>query len=289
VFQELEHSQEKTMQRSALVVARIDEIVLVARFMMVTIALAALALGASLWIGAAHTSQFFAWTIKSPTAASALGGFYIGIGTYAFLGARTDSWETMRVIFPPAIFGPAVLLIPTAIHHTLFDFQHAVAWLWLILYIAFPPALAMVYFLGRRVEEHPLPVRAPFSRAQRTVLAIVAVVLVAEGLLLLVHPQTLISVWPWPLTPLIGRAYGCWLLTSGIGAAVLASEEDWLRARIGVQAQLTGAGALLIAPLIHPDQFHASGGGIVWLASWTILALTAGVLLWLHRSRRLSG
>lgn len=268
-----------------------DGLMPLSRALMGTVAVAAFVLGVALWAGADRTDEFFAWTIKSPTAASALGGFYLGIAVYAFLAARSDRFEEIRVVFPPAIVGPALLLIPTGIHHSLFHFDHFLTWLWLLLYVAFPPILAYVYLTGIRNSDsanvHDLSAALDaFPLTQRVVLMAAGVVLLVLGASLLVHPENLASLWAWPLTPLVGRAYGSWLIAGGVGVGFVGMQRRWGYARIGIQAQVAIATAVLLGPLIRPAQFHLNGVGILWIVGFGALALYAGVLLWIHRSRR---
>lgn len=253
------------------------------RFLLSVVAVAALVLGIGLWIGASQTSSFFAWTILSPTAASALGGFYIGIGTYAVLAAATRRWAWRRVVFPPAIAGPAMLLIPTALHQSLFNFHHAVAWLWLILYIVFPPVLLVVHLAGLRSHLSSSAAEGDVPGWQHVVLLAAALLLGGIGLALLVNPTAFAPVWAWPLTPLIGQVYGCWLIAGGIGLAAIGLERQRSTVRFGMQAVLPISIACGIGPLLHPVQLTMNGVGITWFCGWAAIALLAGSLLWLDR------
>jgi hypothetical protein len=53
----------------------------------------------------------------------------------------------------------------------------------------------------------------------RWLLVGLAVVLLAAGVALLVDPLRAADLWPWPLTPLTGRAIGAWLVGLGWAAA----------------------------------------------------------------------
>jgi hypothetical protein len=49
------------------------------------------------------------------------------------------------------------------------------------------------------------------------------------GVALLLAPTALQDGWPWPLTPLTGRAVGAWAVGIGTIAAHAAWENDWWR------------------------------------------------------------
>jgi hypothetical protein len=248
------------------------------------VAVAALLLGTSLWVGAGHTRQFFAWTIASPTAASALGGFYIGIGIYAAAAAACRSWEGRRPVFPPAIAGPTLLLIPTAIHRSLFSFGHLLAWLWLIDYIIFPIALLIVYVAGLRAYRDAGPQDSDVWTWERVLLVTVGATVGATGFSLLLSPTSFASIWPWPLTPLIGQVYGCWLIAGAIGLAAIGLERRFASMRLGLWAVVAVGASAAVAPLLHPGQVRAGLAIVIWVAGVGGLALLSGGLLWLHRA-----
>jgi hypothetical protein len=69
-------------------------------------------------------------------------------------------------------------------------------------------------------------------RAMAVVLFVHAILLSAVGAYLFVAPQNAMSLWPWPLTPLTGRAVGAWALGLGVAAAHALWESDLRRVRV---------------------------------------------------------
>ena len=112
----------------------------------------------------------------------------------------------------------------------------AVAWIWLAVYVALPPALLVAFVRQERAGgaaeyglEHPRwwP-RAWFSAQQgwRRL---------AIGIALLADVVALTDRWPWPLPSLPATVVGAWFCTVAAGLLWFAlRERDWSRARIGV-------------------------------------------------------
>lgn len=65
----------------------------------------------------------------------------------------------------------------------------------------------------------------------RLIIGAQAVVLLAPGLALFLAPEQAASIWPWPLTPLTGRATGAWLIGGGLLDLGVLRTNDWPRAR----------------------------------------------------------
>jgi len=141
----------------------------------------------------------------------------------------------------------------------------------------------IIEFKGRAQEQGPFAVQDPFPLPQRLPLAFAALVLSALGLLLFVHPESLMPTWPWPLTLLVGQVYGCWLMVAGIAGMILAREADWMRARIGIQAQLALSPALVVGTLLHTVNYHLTVPTVAWQLGFGLLMAHAGFLLSQHR------
>jgi hypothetical protein len=284
--------ENRTMSKAAVenadADAGLETVDSVSRIMLGIVSAAALALGLMLWIGASRTGDFFAWTILSPTSASALGGFYVGIGLFAGMAARAPGWYERQAVFPAAITGPALLLIPTAIHHFLFHFDHPLAWAWLILYILFPPMLVFPYLAGlryyRRTPRASHPAAGIGFRPATSWLT--AAVLGTVGVWLLIAPDSPAIWWGWPITPLLGRVYGCWLIAGAIEAAAVALVADWKAVRLAMRAQVAFSICCIAGPLLHPIQLRTNLGAFLWFAVWAGLGLYALILLWLNREPR---
>ena len=101
--------------------------------------------------------------------------------------------------------------------------------------------------------------------------AIVGALVLVGAVALFVAPVELGEHWPWPLTPLLGRAVAAWYMLFG---TMLLSCAFGLRrpaeALIPYATLAAWSVLLLLLPLLHPDD--VSGAGL-WIA--LMLALLA--------------
>ena len=97
--------------------------------------------------------------------------------------------------------------------------------------------------------------------------------LAALGTALVVAPEDAASLWPWPLTPLTGRAIGVFVLAQGVLVLIVCRERDWGRVRPAM-LQYALLGVLhLVALLRFSDTLDWDAAG-----AWLYLALVLGVL-----------
>jgi hypothetical protein len=98
-------------------------------------------------------------------------------------------------------------------------------------------------------------------------------VMVALGAALVVVPEEVGSLWPWPLTPLTGRAVGTFVLAQGVLVLSVCRERDWDRVRPAMLQYLL-LGALHLIALARfsgtPDWDRPS--------AWIYLAFVLGIL-----------
>jgi hypothetical protein len=65
----------------------------------------------------------------------------------------------------------------------------------------------------------------------RTMMIVIAVILLSLGIALFIAPQAAASLWAWKLTPLTARAIAAWLIGYGVISAQVAWENDRARVR----------------------------------------------------------
>ena len=243
--------------------------------------------GVQLFVFSERTQTFFAWTIDVPLTAAFLGAGYWSSVAFEWLAARERLWAHARVALPTVLLFTMLTLVATLVHVDLFHFGNdspvsaqAAAWAWLAIYACVPVAMALVLTLQIRTPGSDPPRLFRLAAPLRVLLLVQAAVMLGIGLLLFVNPEGGASLWPWPLTPLTGRAVGAWVLSIGVAALHVALENDGRRARGAAIAYLLLGGLQLVAVARHPDtivweQPHGPGY-IVFLAS--MLVAGAGVL-----------
>lgn len=197
----------------------------------------------SLYVFPDRTTDWFAWTLEPALSATFLGAMYAATLVPVAVAAARPSWSRAEPIVAATFAFVALLLAATLLH---LDRLHLAsttasarfaAWLWLVVYVGAPPGVAILWWLQRRSEParratatataHGPPRAAGGRRwappravsGRRWALAVVAVVATAAGVVLFVAPTS--TWWPWPLTPLAGRAVASSLLgvAAGVGAA----------------------------------------------------------------------
>jgi hypothetical protein len=243
------------------------------RLALVYAALTAL-VGVPLFAGSEHTDVYFAWTIKPPLTAAALGAAYWATLVMNLIASRARVWAEVRVVLGAGLVFTTAMLAATLLHLDRFHLgaggtvARGVAWAWLVVYCLVPLATAIVLLArptGRRHPERSMP------RPLRAALAAQAVVLLGLGVLLFARPKS--DLWPWTLTPLTGRATAAWLLGLGTAALLMAREDDLARCR----APLVAFGLLPVLELIALARYGStldwSGNGV-----WPFLAFLASML-----------
>ena len=78
-----------------------------------------------------------------------------------------------------------------------------------------------------------------------TGIAGVGLLCVSASMILL--PDLMIGIWPWPLTPATCLSIGGWLAAPGVGYLLLAFEPRWSGWRILLQHQALAVGLILLA------------------------------------------
>ena len=89
----------------------------------------------------------------------------------------------------------------------------------------------------------------------------------------MIVPEDAASLWPWPLTPLTGRAIGVFVLAQGVLVLTACRERDWGR----VRPAMLQYGLLGVLHLVAVLRFETT---LDWDAAgaWLYLAFVVSVL-----------
>ncbi len=211
--------------------------------------------GLQLYIGSAHTDEYFAWTITPFLTAAFLGAAYMTALLLFIFASRERFWANARAASVAAIvFGP-LIVVATFVHLERFHLDadrlltRLGTWAFIATYVYFSVSFVAVLLLQPRTGEVDPPRRAPLPGWTKGVLGGQALLLGGLGAALLVAPASTLDLWPWPLTELTARAVAAWMLAIAAAAACGIWENDWRRLRIPLVAYvalpLLEAGALL--------------------------------------------
>lgn len=247
--------------------------------------------GVQLFVFTLRTERYFAWTIDPPMTAVFLGASYWSAVGLELAGARSRTWAGARIAVPAVFVFTTLTLVITIAHRDRFHFgaEHeastrAVTWAWLAIYAVVPVLMVLAVLTQRRVST-AVPPRRGLPAWVKVVLVVQAAVLLALGSALLVDPGWADAAWPWPLSPLTGRAIGAWLVGLGVASAHALVVDDRPSLRpLGITGVLFGA-LQGIALLRHGDALDwggvpASGyvAGLVVItaiSAWAVLPVGA--------------
>ena len=203
--------------------------------------------GVQLFVFPLETDTLFAWTIASPMTAVFLGASYWSAVGLELTGAMARRWTAARVAVPAVFVFTSLTLLVTLVHldrfHLAADLPtatRAVTVAWIAVYAVVPVLIVVAWMLQARAGT-AVPPAVGLPQAVRFILVALAVVLVGLGATLVVAPGWAAALWPWPLTPLTGRAVGAWCVGLGVAAGQARMVDDAGSLRpIGVTGVLFG-------------------------------------------------
>ena len=267
---------------------RDDRILPAMRWLITPLAILSTIFGPILYFLPDRTDTLFAWTIVPPMSAVFIGASYIFGGLTIWHLLRNGRWHPMRVSLPGTLAFGTAMLGATLLHLDRFHHGSILFYGWFAVYVVTPILLPAVYLRNQRRDPGPQPGDLLVPRAVRAVLLAVGIGYSALGVGLFVVPEAFASIWPWQLTPLVGRVIGGWLLLFGVGAALAWIEPRWTAFRTLVQDAMVWLALLLIGSLLHTGDFDFSRPmTIVWFVGIAgALVGTAAYYLWNERLRR---
>jgi hypothetical protein len=214
-----------------------------------------------------HTERFFAWTVAPGLSATFLGAFYFTALVLAAGSAMQQEWSRVRVgVFGVWLF-VTLTFVTTLLHLDKFHFHASIvpkgaAWLWTLIYVIAPIAVAIALVQQLRAPGTDGPRTRPLPRWYRALLSAESLVVLVVGVWLFVA-STSVAWWPWLLTPLVSQAMASWLLGLGVVLATAVWENDWIRIRIASVSYIALSGLQLIAVARYASE--PRGGLSTWL------------------------
>ncbi|MDH4119513.1 MAG: hypothetical protein OEX04_14580 [Acidimicrobiia bacterium] len=227
-----------------------------------------------------QTSISFAWTINPELSAAFMGAGF-GAGFILVLRVRDrPHWAEVRLSYATILAFTIVTLGVTLAHLDSFHFDaggwaEVAAWIWLAVYVTAPIAMTIV---GRRQLAAPgvdPPIRHPMPAWLRSLLLLESAVMVGYGIALLIAPSGM--PWPWPLTPLVGRAIAAWLIPLGIAAWGARRELDLARLKEPALAFVVFAALALVAIGRFSDQMDWASPSAYILVLWLLVLAATGI------------
>jgi hypothetical protein len=237
--------------------------------------------------GATRTDVAFAWTIEPPLAAAFLGAGYASGCVLVLLTLRAGTWAQARWPLLTILVFTVLTLVATLLHLDRFHLPGdtglatAAAWFWLAVYVVVPLGMAAVLVHGERTSR---PVASSSGRRPprwfTASLLVQGAVLGALGVLLFLGVDTVVTAWPWDLTPLVAQVTAAWLVSFAVAAMMAVREDPRFLGPAGAGYLVFGA-AEILAAILHRGDLDGGGTTTAYLvmAAWVALTGAAAVTL----------
>ena len=225
-----------------------------------------------------NTDDLFVWTVVPEASARLLGVMYGNALLLVALGLMQRDWAHARVtLVLIAFFSVAATLVTLFNLDPFLDHPWTHLTYWLSMYVILFFAAPAVFIYEERRQGGRLAVESPLPEVARIAGGLCVLVLGAAGVALLVDPGFVSDLWPWELTPLVGRIVGVWLTALALAFAWALWDGDRERTwPIFVQGLATGP-LLALVPLLHTDDLKEGGGELLLYLAVAVLLLAAGL------------
>lgn len=238
----------------------------------------ALANGLFLYFLPGQAEGHYAWPIKPSVNAAFLGAGYLsGVLPTALSLFVARYWRSVWALMWPFFTIGSVMLLATILHADRFRWHYPLTWVWTAVYVVIPPGVIGLWVWQQR-KDGSRPLADGRLRFVRGYSWLVGGIVALLGLALLMAPDRMVAIWPWPITPLLARAFAAWYLqmatTLLFSAATLRQPHEALIP----YAWLTTINLLLLLlPLIYGASMRVDRATYgLWLGLHTALLVGCG-------------
>lgn len=244
----------------------------------------ALVMGLGLYLNLiiSRTDTLFAWTIAPELTTAFMGAAYLSAGVLVAGAAREQAWANARVGATVAATFTTLTSLATILHLDKFHFSKdgfalASTWTWMAIYIVFPLILIVLIARQAKLDGVDPSKNQPLTRAELVGYSLLAIWASAWGAGLVVDQGSSPQLWPWLLTPLTAQVVGAWLLSAGVGIALVVREADWRSVRAVIPG-FTLFGVLQLLELVRlSDSVQWNNGALIAYVLLLLLFVVAGV------------
>lgn len=232
---------------------------------------------------ARHTDTYFAWTIRPPFSAAALGAFFWATSVFTLLSGREAAWVRARGAFPAAIAFTTLTLAATLISFDRLHFgpypasTQFLTYVWIAVYVVAPPVLLISFILQMRVAGGDPPRGERLPLPFKVLLVIQNAMALAVGAALFSSPEAMILYWGWDLLPLTARVLGAWLLALGMVGIQAVWENAWERVRAPmISLAILGLLQVVAFAIFFENPWFDRPGAVYWIAYWLAVLVLGG-------------
>jgi hypothetical protein len=227
-----------------------------------------------------HTDSLFVWTIHPAASARLIGVMYGNALLLVGIGLLQPDWGRARITLVVVTWFSVAATVVTLFNlapfrkHPWFHLAY-----WLSMYLILLVAAPVVFVLQERASGGRLDRVQPLRGAAKLVAALTGLALGGLGVALLISTSAVSDVWPWALTPLVGRIVGVWFTALAAAYAWALWDGDRLRTRpIFVQGVPTGVLLALVPVLDRGDLKTGAGGELALYLGLAGLLILSGLV-----------
>jgi hypothetical protein len=203
-----------------------------------------------------RTDTLFAWTIMPAMSAVFIGAGYISGALIIVRLLLMGRWYAMRP-FSLGGWGFIVAMLgATLLHWDRFHQGTAFFYIWFIVYLLGPFIIPIAYWRNEPRYVPPAPGEMLLQPSLRRGLMATGLIFTLLGLALFISPASFAPIWPWTLTPLIGRVIAGWMFLPAFGAIGAFIEPRYTAFRPLMQHSLGWIALLLVGSLLHLSDFN---------------------------------
>lgn len=213
----------------------------------------------------------------TPLNARFIAALYVSLGVGVLLAAFATRLRTIRLILIGIGVATGVLFVLTLPRLGELD---QFPTFWMLFYLIDPLVVLYAFW---RLDWHDAAGRGPNPMAP--VWWIEAALFGIGGLVLLLAPQTAITLWPWSMTEALSQLYSAFFITIALVCILAAREPRWDGVRLIVFMLCALAVLVIVASLLHLPRFKPGTATVAWFAFFAVQAVTSGTILIRQRAR----
>lgn len=214
-----------------------------------------------------------------PLHARFLGAVYLS-GLSIMVGALlARHWGQIRAVPIMTALWTGGLCVISLFYLDRFDFAEPQPWFWFAAYIVYPLVALALAWRYRSLADRDAVGDGALPGWARGYLGVQGVALTVLALALLVAPDAMAELWPWPIERLLAQIYSAPFLAYGVGSLLLARRRTWSEIRVVVLGMLVFTVGVLVASVLHRALFSAAEvADVLWFVSFAVATAMLALL-----------
>jgi hypothetical protein len=216
------------------------------------------------------------WLVP-PLHARFLGAMYLSGTTFMIAGILAQYYAEVKVMIRAILIWTGMLFVVSLFYLNEFDYSRTQVWIWFGAYIIYPLIALWLMWKDRTLHD-----RLPGSILPvwvRSYLLVQGVLVTLLGLVLLLAPEFMVSVWPWKITRLLAQIYSAPFLAYGLSSLMISRLQTWADIRVVVTGTFVFTLGVLLASFIHRALFSPGNlSSWIWFGGFLSATVMLGLL-----------